>query len=61
MHFRRSTRSSLQTDIIPLIDNVKKAEQFVDKMVIVEHMNVVNQMQNGKALYYGDCSLLSWI
>jgi hypothetical protein len=49
----------LQIDIIPLIDNVKKAEQLVDKMAVVEHMNVVNELQNGKALSYRDCSLLS--
>jgi hypothetical protein len=61
MHFCWSTKSLLQTDIIPLIENVKKAEQLVDKMAVVEHMNVVNELQNGKALSYGDCSLLSWI
>ena len=36
-----------------LIGNIKKAEQLVDRMALVEHMNEVHRVQNGKTFHLG--------
>jgi hypothetical protein len=35
-------------DIISLIDKIKKAEQLVDKMALIEHMDEVSRAEKGK-------------
>ena len=49
--FRRSEKSLKLSNIIPLIERIKKYEQVVNKMALVEHMNEVNWVHNGKILY----------
>jgi hypothetical protein len=39
------------SNVIPLIERIKKYEQVVDKMALVEHMNEVNRVHNGRILF----------
>jgi len=39
------------SNVIPLIERIKKYEQVVDKMALVEHMNEVNRVHNGRILH----------
>ena len=48
-HFRRSMKLILPK-IMPIIERIKKYEQVVDKMALVEHMNEVNRIQSGTIL-----------
>ena len=49
--FGRSAKSLKLSNVIPLIERIKKYEQVVDKMALVEHMNEVNRVHNGRILY----------
>ena len=46
---RRSMKLILPK-IMPIIERIKKYEQVVDKMALVEHMNEVNRVQSGTIL-----------
>lgn len=43
--FRRSMKLVLPK-IMPIIERIKKYEQVVDKMALVEHMHEVNRVQS---------------
>jgi hypothetical protein len=63
--FGRSRKKLKLPEIIPIIERIKKYEQVVDKMALVEHMNEVNRVQRGTIfrailiiydLHYINCS-----
>lgn len=49
---RRFSRSMklIPPKIMPIIERIKKYEQVVDRMALVEHMNEVNRVQSGTIL-----------